>query len=1382
MTSEMKEAAIHKKKRFPLWLKLLLGVVVILIAAVIGARLFIGSQAGRSLVESRLESLDVQGQSLQLDGFKGDLLNSVSIEKVTVRDSDGVWAEIQNLRLHWSPMALIGRKMQIETLSADAFEVYRRPILEPSDKKETTSSGETPLKAINLDDFGIRRVFLQEGVFPREVDGSLSASLTWAPDKAKADIEVLPVREGGDKLISTVNWNRKSPLKGDIELTGPAGGLFASLLKLNPQQDVAMTFTATGDQETVDAKLNASIAGDEWLKLTVSPEDGRHNFSGDIRLPAHPFTADFVGRLGDVLSVTGNLELSDPLSSLNLLAQTETFSVDVRDIRQSDNGQSGFIRLRVSKPDQLIASDAVKLANITLDGDVGNYDGIQTFEGQIRATEIEANSAQLDQISGPVSVRREGDGLELVSDFRAEKVRINRGEKPISLPWLNLTSDINYNTAAKKLTITSARARTAKSELTAKGTTLVSGKFPSDATGRLNLDLTEFGLYETGKIKGNWTVIRGSKASSNLKLDLQATGLSDDNADLAKWVGQQIELVANGTVSDSGDVSVPDIRVITDAVKVTGKVSYSETKGVSVVADMETSADYPLAPLLPGARMNISAQGQTDNIRLNGVFNAEAAQIDAAPVLRPALTFDGEWAAGGLNGDAHFSGEVRDHEAVVETGLSFQDGSWELSDLEGQWQALFLKGKLSGSGGDLEALKGKITLKGGVPEGLPAETVDLLIQRAEGRLEVSGSVGGLASGPFSEGTLLLDVSGTPEEASYSINLTGKTVLSALLNETDFSMTGDARDLFTSTRRISGVIDADFGEASIESRSPFAFRQTDTGLHGEIDLSLLDGSVGLRMSDAPNERLMLDVNNLKVASILRLLGRAPLDGDISSELRIGENGERLTGVLTGGLNDLAEPNGDIPPLNLELSGRLSDENFSLSLKTPKTQELAALVELRLPVTTTSSPFGVSADNSRVGSVEARLNGAIDNIMALVLPEDVMLAGSIDAIVSGAMPLDPTTLSGRMQMSDGRFEHGGLGAVFQDIGFDLTLESQTLDLKDFSALGRKGGSLKGSGTMGLKDGDASNLNLIADQLVVADRREGSAVASGTLGLEVDQSAFQINGDLTLDEGMLYLDRLPSGGQEPTLDVRFDDETNEEETEKPRPIKLDVSVKAPRRLKISGRGMDAELALDSRITGSVSDISIVGRSEIVRGRFELLGKRFTFQDSDITFAGDPLAAKLDILAVRQTDDFLAKVNITGTPLRPEVSLDAEPSLPDDEVLSRVLFGRSPSQLSGLEAARLAAALAQMSGGGGFDLMGGIEQIAGLDTLDVSQDDSGQFQVATGRYLSEDVYLEVTSNASGAPGVSVEWEARDNVSVGAETVPGEGQSLTIQWKKDFD
>ena len=119
---------------------------------------------------------------------------------------------------------------------------------------------------------------------------------------------------------------------------------------------------------------------------------------------------------------------------------------------------------------------------------------------------------------------------------------------------------------------------------------------------------------------------------------------------------------------------------------------------------------------------------------------------------------------------------------------------------------------------------------------------------------------------------------------------------------------------------------------------------------------------------------------------------------------------------------------------------------------------------------------------------------------------------------------------------------------------------------------------------------------------------------------------------------------------------------------------------------------------------------------------------------------------------------------------------------MLSRVLFGRSPTQLSGLEAARLAAALAQLSGGGGFDLLGGLERALGLDTFDVGSGTNGDVQVTSGKYLTEDVYLEVRSGATGAPGVAIEWEPVTNIEVEAATSTEDGQHISIQWKRDFD
>jgi autotransporter translocation and assembly factor TamB len=134
------------------------------------------------------------------------------------------------------------------------------------------------------------------------------------------------------------------------------------------------------------------------------------------------------------------------------------------------------------------------------------------------------------------------------------------------------------------------------------------------------------------------------------------------------------------------------------------------------------------------------------------------------------------------------------------------------------------------------------------------------------------------------------------------------------------------------------------------------------------------------------------------------------------------------------------------------------------------------------------------------------------------------------------------------------------------------------------------------------------------------------------------------------------------------------------------------------------------------------------------------------------------------------------------PQITLSSDPTLPDDEILSRVLFGRSPSELSPLQAAQLAGAAAQLAGGDALNLVGQLQEATGLDRLDIGLDESGGATLATGKYLADDIYLEIESGVTGAPGVTLEWTPLENVAVDAEIDPELGPKLAIQWKRDFD
>jgi translocation and assembly module TamB len=139
---------------------------------------------------------------------------------------------------------------------------------------------------------------------------------------------------------------------------------------------------------------------------------------------------------------------------------------------------------------------------------------------------------------------------------------------------------------------------------------------------------------------------------------------------------------------------------------------------------------------------------------------------------------------------------------------------------------------------------------------------------------------------------------------------------------------------------------------------------------------------------------------------------------------------------------------------------------------------------------------------------------------------------------------------------------------------------------------------------------------------------------------------------------------------------------------------------------------------------------------------GKRFVFDDrGTVSLSTNPEQIRLNLTATRDDPALTATIRVTGTAARPEIVLTSTPALPQDEILSQVLFGRSASQLSAFEAAQLAAGVAALAGGGGFDVIGNLRELAGLDRLVRRQ--ASSLTVAGGA-TSPMTYLEIIGGAA--------------------------------------
>jgi translocation and assembly module TamB len=173
------------------------------------------------------------------------------------------------------------------------------------------------------------------------------------------------------------------------------------------------------------------------------------------------------------------------------------------------------------------------------------------------------------------------------------------------------------------------------------------------------------------------------------------------------------------------------------------------------------------------------------------------------------------------------------------------------------------------------------------------------------------------------------------------------------------------------------------------------------------------------------------------------------------------------------------------------------------------------------------------------------------------------------------------------------------------------------------------------------------------------------------------------------------------------------------------LDLAIVAPSKVFVRGRGIDTELGGEVRLAGPVSAIRPVGALRMRSGRIDILGKRVAFERGELTLVGD-LDPNLDFVATSRGDTVSVTVAVYGRASNPQISFTSVPELPQDEVLSQLLFGRGIDQLSPLQIGQLGVAAAELAGsGGGPGILEQLRAGTGLDNLDITSDSEGNIAV---------------------------------------------------------
>jgi translocation and assembly module TamB len=241
---------------------------------------------------------------------------------------------------------------------------------------------------------------------------------------------------------------------------------------------------------------------------------------------------------------------------------------------------------------------------------------------------------------------------------------------------------------------------------------------------------------------------------------------------------------------------------------------------------------------------------------------------------------------------------------------------------------------------------------------------------------------------------------------------------------------------------------------------------------------------------------------------------------------------------------------------------------------------------------------------------------------------------------------------------------------------------------------------------------------------------------------------------------------------------------------PVALNLRIEAPQSILVRGRGLDAEMGGNIRISGTVANPQPDGSFNLRHGTLRLLDRRLTFSRGALVFDGAGLLPSLDFAATSTVQSTTITVTVSGQPDAPKIEFSSSPELPQDEVLARLLFGRSVDKLSPFEVAQLAASIAGtagvLPGSGGQGFFGRLADRLGLDRLGVGSTSNtagkeNSSALEAGGYVGNGVYVGVEQGLEGAPRVGVEVELTPRLKLESSTGGEAGQRVGLSYEFEY-
>jgi len=1388
-------------QRIAKWIGVAVAALLLLVVAVV---LGINTDPGRRFVADRIGGYTTaSGLNIKVGRIDGSLYGRMTLSDLRVSDPQGVFLDSPRIAVDWRPFAFIRNHVDVRDVEAGLITLRRKPLL-----KQTPSDPNAPLLPdldIDVNRLRVGRFALSAPVTGQAHALSIDGQVHIADRRAQLVANAAALRgagvAGGDRLALRIDAvPDANKLDVNVRLQAPTGGVVATMGKLNAP--LSLSVDGRGSWANWQGRALATLGGGQLADLGLTARNGHIEVRGTTRPGL--YLAGPVERLtAPQLDVRIDTTLNERRADTRVVLRSDALAVDAGGLIDLANSRFGnfAVDARLLTPGAIAPNLNGRdvAARVVLDGAFAtptvDYKvraaavgfgtmGVQDLYAEGRAT---VNS---DRILVPVNARaRRVVGLNAAVGGLANNVRI-QGDFAISMP--NILSD-------------NLRIRSDNIDATAIVVANVqAGRYTGALKGRINnYRVDSIGIIN---LETDAKLVPGPNGGFGITGRVVARTSQLFNSGARTFLGGNAIVRADVGYSPEGIVTFRNLRLSAPQFRVTrGEGRFDPARGtVAVSADAYSTQYGPLfarvtgtatAPVVvlraprPGVGVGlvnldarvvgrngayaVTASGGTNY----GPFTADVlvrpgAQlaVDIRRVVFAGILANGrvvQTAAGPFAGQLQFNGQ-----GLTGRVQLANQGGYQRADVAARGYNARVPGQADFTIGRLIA-NASVVLFPAAPQVVADVQIadtrynSFVLQSGRARVNYTGGRGTAQA-------LLTGSSGVPFRVAVNAQLSPSNYLVALqgtANAIAFRTVNPARITAGAGGYRLAPTRIDFNQGSLRLAGRFGGATEVQARLDRLDLQLLSAFV-------PN---------------LGIQGRATgaLDFTQTSSAALPRADARLaiTGFQRIGLAAVSEP------VDVQFAGRLlADGGEARALVKRGTATIGRMVANLRPLGPGAGSW-VTRLQSAPLSGGIRYNGPSAVLFSLAALPEQQLNGAIAIAADFSGTVNAPRLNGLIRADNLTYDNETYGTRLSRMQIAARFNNDRLELTRLQA--RAGnGSISAQGSVGLAAAAGFPIDFRATldnaQLAKSDALE--ATTSGQIHVTKDANGGLIQGDLQIPEARYQIIRQGAAEVPELTGVRRRSEIRvARPTDRPAPapkpavFRLDLRVRAPNQLFVSGMGLESEWEMDMRIGGTSTAPVISGGLDLVRGTYSFSGKRFEVNRGQIRFRGGALTdPDINIQATTTNGGVTVVLNVTGTGQRPQIAFTSTPALPQDEVLSRLLFGTNPENLSATEAIQLASALNSLrgSGGGGLNPLGKLRSATGFDRLRVlgADDATGRgTSLAAGKYLTDDIYVEIVTDARGFTATQLEIALTRALSLLTSTGSFGGSNASLRYSKDY-